>query len=299
MRIVYRAVNKFVRKTNWYNQYWGGVSKFWYLNTFNIDVVNLGSTSAVHAFDYSVQTDIKCMNWAIGPQSLLHDFNILKNYFSYLKTGALVIIPLCPFSGLKTKYDSNHNFKYYTFLHPATIQNFQEIERIRALKIQNNPSKEIPLICCKETVKEIYNKILPNHNRGEFVNNADLFINNWKKQFGVTDFDFPISELNKKELTYKRTLLEQIIIFCNERDFNVSVVIPPIHPTLSSYFTDVFFDNYIYPLIEALPKYDVMFYNYMNDQEICKDEFFINSFFLNSKGARLFTSKFLYNTLGL
>ena len=129
-----KVCNKIVRHTQWYDQFWNGAQKFWNLRCFNLSVVNLGSNSGKYAFNYE-GLDICGMNWALGPQSLVHDFNILKNYFSYLKSGATVIITLCPFSSLVSKYSKKHNLKYYTFLHPATIIGFKESERIKALKI--------------------------------------------------------------------------------------------------------------------------------------------------------------------
>ena len=91
MNPVERACNKIIRHTKWYDQYWNGVQKFWYLNRFNLDVVNLGSYSGKYSFNYN-DLGVTGMNWAVGPQSLVHDFNILKNYFSYLKLRGTVII---------------------------------------------------------------------------------------------------------------------------------------------------------------------------------------------------------------
>ena len=138
------VANKIINRSYWYDVYWGGVTKFWRINTFDYDVVNLGSYSGKYAFSYNI-AGIKGMNWAVGPQSLLHDFNILKNYFSYLKDGANVIIPITPFSSLGVQYSKQSNLKYYTFLHPATIVGFEEDERVKALLIKNNPLKYLSL----------------------------------------------------------------------------------------------------------------------------------------------------------
>lgn len=51
MNPVERACNKIIRHTKWYDQYWNGVQKFWYLNRFNLDVVNLGSYSGKYSFN--------------------------------------------------------------------------------------------------------------------------------------------------------------------------------------------------------------------------------------------------------
>ena len=78
-------IKRWVRKSKWFNEIvFKDCEKFWTLNDYNIDVVNLGSSSGVHAFNYEEQ-DLKGKNWAMSPQSLLMDFAILKNYVSYLK----------------------------------------------------------------------------------------------------------------------------------------------------------------------------------------------------------------------
>lgn len=93
-------LNGLIRRSYWYNNIlFPDCKKFWSHNTFNLDVVNLGSNSGKYAFEYS-EEHVKAANWAMGPQTLLADFEILKNYCSYLKNDAVVIIPLCPFTCL-------------------------------------------------------------------------------------------------------------------------------------------------------------------------------------------------------
>ena len=139
--------NRFVRKTLWYKSIWSGADKIYNLNTFGLQVVNTGSGSGMHNFNYD-GLPIKGFNFAVGPQSLVHDYNILKNYFSYFKKGCVVIIPICPFSGMVVKYNKAHNFKYYPMLHPATIENFDEAERTRAYKLYREPIKAINISSC-------------------------------------------------------------------------------------------------------------------------------------------------------
>lgn len=70
------------------------------ITKFNTDVINLGSTSVCHAFDYE-GLPICGSNFALRHNSLSGDLAILKNYFGYLNpTNSHVIIPLCAFSSL-------------------------------------------------------------------------------------------------------------------------------------------------------------------------------------------------------
>lgn len=286
-------INKVIRHTDWYDQYWGGVLKFWNLRTFNLDVVNLGSNSGKYAFDYS-GLDIKGMNWAIGPQSLLHDFNILKNYFSYLREGATVIITLCPFSSLESKYTVESNFKYYTFLHPATIVDFSENERIKALKIKNSPFTEMPSYCIKRTLKELIVKILNRKDKScDYALNASCFLKIWKTQFGIEDLNTNLLEKHIIDQKKRSSILSGMIDFCIERNLHPVLVIPPIHPFLSSKLTPTFRENYIYSFIREANSQDVPFMDFIDAPTFRDDMYFSNSFLLSKKGAKEFTSMLL------
>ena len=285
-----RACNKVIRHTKWYEQYWNGVQKFWYLNRFNLDVVNLGSNSGKYAFNYE-GLDIAGMNWAVGPQSLVHDFNILRNYFSYLKSEATVMISITPFSSLVSpKYNKSTNLKYYTFLHPATILNFDENERIKALRIKESPFREMPWLCIKRTLKEgikhFIHRTVP---KCDMERNAKIFIDSWKKQFGITDLDASLSEQHRKDQENRIQVLKNMIEFCMERDLKPVLVIPPVHPSLGKRLTEKCRENYIYSFVRKANERNVPFLNYMDDERFHDDRYFLNSFFMSEEGAKNFT----------
>lgn len=284
-----KACNKVIRRTEWYELYWNGVQKFWYLSRFNLDVVNLGSNSGKYAFDYE-DLDISGMNWAVGPQSLVHDFNILKNYFSYLRSGATVLITLCPFSSLVSQYNKNTNLKYYTFLHPATILNFDENERMKALKIQENPIREMPWLCIKQTFKErikyVIHRSLP---KCDMEKSSMIFIDSWKKQFGIMDLDEPLSEQHRKDQENRICVLRGMIEFCFERELKPVLVIPPVHPSLSKRLTAKCRENYIYSFVRTANERNVPFLNYMDDERFHDDRYFFNPFFMSKEGAKKLT----------
>ena len=293
--LIERVCNKLICHTKWYDQYWGGVQKFWSINSFNLDVVNLGSNSGKYAFNYD-GLDIYGMNWAVGPQSLVHDYNVLKNYFSYLRTGATVIITLCPFSSLVSQYNKNTNLKYYTFLHPATILDFEEHERIKALKIKESPIKEIPWLSIKCTLKEGIKCInFKRVSKCDMKRSATIFIESWKRQFDITDLDAPLSEKHLEDQRNRIQVLLEMIEFCMERDLKPVIVIPPMHPTLSSKFSETFRENYIYSFIRSANSMNASFMNYIDDMRFAEDRLFQNSFFLNETGAKRFTSIVLHD----
>lgn len=284
--------NKVINHTPWYNAYWQGSIKFWWNIPFGLDVVNLGSGAAYHAFDYTA-TSIKGMNWALSPQSLVYDYNILRNYFSYLREGAVVIITICPFSCLYSQYSKQSNFKYYPILHPATIIDFDDDERTRAYTIRQNPFRYMPLYCIKMTVRDIlaffYHKLKP-YRKPNLKVTADAMMNGWKSQFEITDISAPLSEKHLAEQKSRRETLDEIILFCKERNLNPVVVIPPMHKTLTDQFTEVFLANYVDTFLANI---DAPVLNCMMDKDIQSDEFFESALFLNKFGARKFTSKIL------
>lgn len=294
--IIYRIANNIITKTNWYNNvFWKGTTKFWNIKSCDYQIANLGSNSGKYAFNYD-NLPIKGQNWAIGPQSLVHDFNILKNYFSYLKEGAVVLIPLCPFSCLHSPYNKESNFKYYPILHPATIIGFDDAERTRAYKIRSNPFKEMPLYCIKNTLRESLQKISHKIRRApkmDFEKNAEMWVNLWKKQFGIEDLNAPLSEQHILERTNRANTLREIIIFCKERSLKPYIVLPPMHTALSSSLSASFKKAYVYDfIVEATDGEDILL-DYIDNDFSKEDMYFMNSYFLNNKGAAMFTRKVL------
>ena len=291
--IVEKIGNRIVSHTQWYDDYWSGVQKFWHLNQFNLEVINLGSNSAKYAFSYD-RLGVAGKNWSIGPQSLVHDFNVLKNYFSYLKEKAIVIIVLVPFSSLDLRYTKKSNLKYYTFLHPATIIGFEEVERQKALRIKNSPVKEMPLLCVKRTLKECIRLVIRKKvSKCDFEHDAHDFISMWKRRTGIEDFDAELSDRCCEEQEKRSKVLSEMIDFCIERNLRPVIVIPPMHPSLASKFSMKFRDNYIYSFVTGANRAGVPFLDYMDDKRFADDRYFRNSFFMSNEGAELFTKTVL------
>ena len=284
--------NRIVRNSIWYNQsFWNGVPKFWKEKQFGLDVVNVGSGAAVHAFNYC-DFDIKGRNWAIAPQSLVHDYNIIRNYFSFLREGGIVIIPICPFSCLYSNYSKKHNLKYYTFLHPATIINFDENERTRALKIKANPFLEMPLYCIKMTFLEILLRIKnlivkPNIN---FQSSANSLLWGWKTQFGIEDLNQPLTYNHKMEQQNRRLILDEMIAFLTERSLIPVVVVMPMHHSLSDQLSIDFKRYYIDDFLSGI-KCKVI--DFMYDKDFDRDDYYSTALFFNEKGSLFFTKKVL------
>ena len=292
-------LNKAVKRTWWFRSSIPDLNNYptneWYREheERNYDVVNIGSSSAKYAFDYS-GLGIKAFNWAEQPQSLPYGFKILKTYFSILKRNGSVIISLGPFSGLDVdgKWRKEAYDKYYYLLAPALIDDFKSVKIRRNYPLIANPIRSM-----KDLVKGILKK-RPDEKKDSvgFIDDSDRWVKGWLSEFGITDLEAELSQENKKGREKRIKLLSDIIDFCIERDLKPVIVIPPMHPTLASKFPETFRENYIYSFIRKANTAGVPFYDYMDDSRFEDGRYYRNSFFMNVNGAKLFTSIFLKET---
>lgn len=296
-------MNKLVQRTNWYQNQIADGLKFRKQIPFNLDICNLGSNSGKFAFSYE-GTGLKGENWAVGPQTLSYDFRILKNYSSYLKEGASVLIPLCPLSGCVKDYaDDSTNHKYYSFLNPILIVNYSQSTKEKVMHFVNTPLQFSPRTAIKRLIKDVpaTNDIMLSSSSMDaesLERDANIFLNSWKREFSISDLDASVSEQNKKCIAYNTNLLTEMISFCLERDLKPVIVLPPTAKALSSKLSEKFRESYIYPLICNASTHQVTFLNYLDDDRFSDDGLFLNSLFLNSKGRKVFTTAVM-NELGL
>lgn len=288
-------VNASIRRGNWFkNEVFKDCSKFWTYDTFNTDVVNLGSSSGVHAFCYE-DIPLKAANWAMGPNPILGDLAILKNYCSYLNPhSSTVIMPLCPFTSLAGSYDYFDD-RYYTILYCSTIPYYSFRREQKAVQRRNNPVREYPLLSfCSDIKIALFGSKKPILNDEQMEKDALCRLDSWMKEFNISNFDKPLSLINKDSIDDAIRILNETISFCKERNMKPVILIPPVYHTLGEHITQSIRSIVIDPLIEGIEDKSVWFHNYMDDASFSFDiSLFENSFFLNKKGAKLFTKRVL------
>lgn len=289
-----RLVNGLLKRSYWYNHVaFEDCRKFWSLKDFKIDVINLGSTSGLNAFNYSQIKGIKAYNWAMSRQPLLCDFEILRNYYSFLRPGATVILSLCPFSSL-VGYDCDFEDKFYTILHSSSIPHFSFKRKARIMAIKDSPVRYFPLFGFFSECKKILLGLEKKMRQSAFADDANRWINNWKFEFSISDLNLPLSLKNKDSQEDIARILHDIVLFCEERNFRVALVIPPISSHLGSHFTPAIREMLIDSVIQKANIQNVPFLNYMGHPQFANNvSLFRNSFLLNEKGAKLFTLKVL------
>ena len=294
MRNMMRKLNSLIQRGYWYNNIlFPYCKKFWQQKEFNLDVVNLGSTSAVCAFDYSL-CECKGANWALGGNPLLGDQAVLNNYCSFLRTGGTVIITLCPFSSLSGGYDDFPD-SYYSILRLSSMPHFSIKRKRKVMDQMKNPINSYPCVfLIKDLGRAFKRKKQSIMTEDAMVADAAKWIKNWMFEFSITDFSRPLSLLNNDGIEDAMKIIDEIIEFCKIHEYRPVIVIPPLYHTLGELLTPEIRTMVIECITERLIKKNTQVLDYMDDIEFNKNiALFQNSYLMNENGARLFTKKVL------
>lgn len=294
-------------KTQWYQQMFVGSDhetypdNVWYRNheERNYDVVNLGSSGGKWAFDFT-NTDVKGMNWAQQPQTLLESYNLLRHYHSILRKNGYIIITIMPFTGLNKSTGLRDAMKY---LKIDTQGNAIQPYMYKKAKLY----EQFPILFGKQAIKALLKYLMgceakPNAHPSKLDCNpmsieqlqqdAKWWMNEWKHLFNIHDFEAPLTERNKRGREYRIKLMRKLIDFCFERNYQPIYVIPPVTELLAKEFTSKFRQIYIYDFLKQVDR-NIPLLDYSNEKELMQIDLYFNSFFLNHKGAKLFTNRVL------
>lgn len=288
-------INGLVRQSYWFNEVvFPDCKKFWNHKMFNLDVVNLGSTSGLNAFNYE-GVALRAANWALGHNPILADQEILYNYFSFLNpNGCTVILSLCPFTSLSGGNDYFED-RYYSLLKLSSIPHGAYRRKESVLSMRRSPLRYYPLYSILRDIKRlVFGKREAFLSEEAMQSDATRWMTNWMKEFSITDFSYPLSMVNKDGIKDAAKTINEIITFCKERNFRPVMVIPPVYHTLGEKFTYDIRNLVIDSLIEKIGDKTVWFHNYMDDSEFTNDiTLFKNSYLMNKKGAKYFTCRVL------
>lgn len=302
--VYYLLFSPILKKTNWYkNLFVEDVypSNVWYRehSERNFDLIALGSSGAKWAFDFSC-CSIKAMNWAQQPQGLVEDYNLLRNFHSILRKDGVVIITIMPFTSINRQTGLLDALKYVKINAHEPIQPhlYNKARKVADMPLLMGKSagkalikylfgKDVPL----RTNSEAHVIINPMTNN-QLEHNALDFVNGWKNQFGISDFEAPLTPINQAGRNYRIRLMRELIDFCIERGYKPIYVIPPVTLHLSKYYTPKFEELYIYDFLKQVDR-DVILLDYSKEENLQKDDLYFNSFFMNQKGRNIFTERVL------
>lgn len=271
----------------------------WYRNhdERNFEVVNLGSSAAKLAFDWSA-IHVKGMNWAQQPQTLIDDFRLLKNFHSILKKNGTVIITIMPFSGLNKQTGMRDTLKYLGTLYWDVAQGMPYLAE--ATRIRN-----YPILLGKPAIKAGVRHLLRKERKDspaqrintghvllpdEFDRDADRWMKGWANQFGIADFEAPLTPQNITGRQTRVKVMRELVDFCRKRGYRAVYVIPPVATPLAERFTKTFRKLYIEDFLNDVAR-DVKLLNYLDDNEFRDATLYLNSFFLNQHGCEKFTKR--------
>lgn len=291
-----RKCRNMILNSDWYNSQFIDCKKFWDGFPMGLDVVNLGSSASVYAFNYE-DVDKKCANWAMRPQTLYADFLILQNYCSYLKSGSVVLIPFCPFSSISSpRYLSKEVDRYYTILAGESIRPF-DMEKCRKMQdIKNNPKSYYPVKALRKDWMCFFKRQKTCEyfiSQGQFEQNAESWVNCWKREFSILDFSHPMRLHNKDMFETGVGIIREMIEFCIEREYKPVIIVPPVTKQLAGKFSLLARDKYLYSFIKEGNVVGIPVLDYFDDERFQKDEWFRDSLFMNEIGAKVFTKKVL------
>ena len=259
----------------------------------NLEIINLGSSYAKYAFDYS-KVGIKGFNFGVQPQSLSYDFRILKQFKNKLKKNGVIIITIPDFVFAFLDYPiEDYNYRYYSFLNKENILNYSSLKNflLNYFPLILQPKKLKYIL--KDISKENSDSLVFIENSETVTKEAQRRINGWKKEFKLlgteNSEDIP---LNIKEMFRKtQSLLEEMINYSLTNELKPVIVIPPCSKELNNFFSDNFLKEILYSNIEKANKSLIPVLDYLKDSEFQDYHLYINSDFLNVNGRELFTKR--------
>lgn len=263
----------------------------------NFDLVNLGSSSSVYAFDYDGH-DVKAMNWAQQPQTLLDDIRLVKNFHSILKEGGYVLISIMPFTSINKQTGLLNAVRYSQTLADVLLE-----EKYRR---KANFLARYPIFMGKRALKEVVKALIGCHqnmqkwqqpennsmSEAELEADAMNWDKGWRQQFSIADYKDPLTKTNAEGRQVRIQAMRDLIDFCQERGYKPVYVILPMTKQLRHYLHDEFLDKYVYEYLKQVER-DVPILDYLKDEEMLQPELYANAYFLNKQGARKFTGKVL------
>nr|WP_308757655.1 hypothetical protein [uncultured Bacteroides sp.] len=254
-------------------------------------VVSLGSNNALFSFHFQ---DIIGANWSTGLQTTYENFGVLKKYHGNINECGFVIFTLAPLGTIlkTTDFDRWHRVKYCYIL--PEFLNRKEKLFVR-YPLFMDPVFSIKALlgaflgCVeKDSRLEVACQRL---DKRKLKVDAQMWVDGWKKQFGISDLNAPLSTQNMEKQHVVIKLYQEIIEFVVQRGYKPVFVMPPVTRELGGYFSNTFFENYIYPFTDSFK--DVHFLNYFNDPDFNDPNLYFNSFFLNLNGRKVFTQRVL------
>lgn len=292
--------NLLYKQTNAYKNKFVDIYKFKSVEQLpdaSLDLVAIGSNSPKFAFDFGDINQLKCSNWCIGPETFQYDYIILHKFSNKLKKGATVVLTVCPLIFFHHRFHPHSDlYKYYALLDKEEMPDFNYMEYLRYYKypVVFNPLNIVRIFY---DAKE-FDRLKLNANlydvKGLKANAAGWIKNVWNPAYQIDIESMkPLSETNKKDIEGSKYWLRQIAEFCKNRGLKLLLVYPPLTAELKTKFSEEFIEQHINRYVEeALGGIGFKMVDYMHDARFYDMNYYIDAFFMNRIGAKLFTETF-------
>lgn len=290
-------LNALYKRTNHFNNQFVDVKKYWKPNSLrqNLDLVNLGSNHPKFGFDYS-ECKVAGENLAIGPQTFEYDFAVLRHNIGRLKKGATVLIPVCLLKFFLYRQDNRSiHAKYYTFLPAKDIVGYNLFEKLSKITfpLLFNPKRFRFLIKDVKKDNRLNLETNPNTDESFLLKDAENWMKCWEREFNISFDSLKLSDKNKNDIQKNIEILKEMLAYCKQNDLNPIITILPVTKYLSSQFSEEFIQNHILAYIERANTINVPVLNFLKAERFTAPDYYINSFFMNRVGARMFTENVL------
>lgn len=301
--VVLFGCNRIVRNSHWFRglhadpEHERYPDNIWYRkhDERNFDLINLGSNSAKYAFNYT-EEPVRAMNWSSGSQTLIDDYKLMRNFHSILKERGTVIITIMPFTSINKQTGLTDAFKFWKVLdYTQTAPQYRRKCRIL---------EHFPIFFGMAAVKTIVKVVIGRDGRAADEADTDMnpmsedmlkahaarVIAAWKQEFSIDSLEEPLTNRNHEGREIRIAVMRNLLDFIEERGYRPVFVIPPVSSYLKEYFTDAFQKIYIYSYLKQIER-SVPILDYMKGDEYDDKGLYFNSYYLNSRGARIFTHR--------
>ena len=290
---IHQNANLKIKKSNWYHNIFPHLIEYERLEQ-GADVLVIGSTPAKNAIDFLPYNHIKGYNLAVLPETIFYDFQVLKNYHSYLKKGGTILFVLCPFTFLKDFYRNEYgstsylNIRYYPILHRALIDNFD-------YSLYHKYVEE-PLLLGLSSWKRLI-KDTPQINPINHSNNPDTQeistalcierLKNWQREFHMPDLN-PNHIPEETEYAIKKNLriYAEMKSFVEERGYKATIIVPPFPEEMLSLIP---IDLIKHTLLDPIKQTGIPYINYLGNEDYLSRELYYHGFLLNNVGRERLT----------
>lgn len=299
-------LNGLLKETKWYQNHFRFTNKF--VNDFayrtniirNYEIVNVGSNPALYGFFYE---DIIGQNWSTGSQGPDMDFEILKQYHSYLKKGGVILIPIMPFSSISMYVKGKNNYwgpSYYA----KFLKILQESQIPQEMVCAARDFMDNPLARNRSRLKYIYHDCDSNDHlgiAGQIMSAMDLeqdackWIKGWLDEFDMNSLEEVLGDRFKNEITESVRIYRSMIDFCLEREYRPVIVMMPMEKHLLDKFDEELLSKLYYDFVNQINHRRIEVLDYIKESSFSHSSLYLNSLLMNLKGRKQLTRQVLYD----